>query len=224
MKNVVTPLKFIQVEPFAIMKIPLDISFNEKEEEEETNRFRMTSHFDLTEELTFRWKSWFKVIRSMVKTVWRRSVFYIGIFYIAPLICQDFSNFLRIFHQFPVFFGFHFQADPAKDKFLVDGFPRNQDNLDGWVKQMEDKVNLQFVLFFECPDGVCIDRCLSRGTGRSDDNIESLKKRFNVFYSETMPIVDYYEQKHLVRRVNSEKPPELVFEEVQQAFNDYDAK
>lgn len=89
---------------------------------------------------------------------------------------------------------------------------------------METKVNLQFVLFFECPDGVCIDRCLNRGTGRSDDNIDSLKKRFNVFHNETMPIVDYYDKKNLVRRVKSEKPAELVFEEVRQAFNDYDAK
>lgn len=89
---------------------------------------------------------------------------------------------------------------------------------------MQDKVNLQFVLFFECPDAVCIDRCLSRGTGRVDDNMDSLKKRFNVFYSETMPIVDHYDRENLVRRVNSEKPAELVFEDVRQAFNDFNAK
>lgn len=89
---------------------------------------------------------------------------------------------------------------------------------------MEAKVKLQFVLFFECPDAVCIDRCLNRGTGRTDDNVDSLKKRFNVFYSDTMPIVDHYEKQNLVRRVNGEKPPELVFEDVRQAFNDFDAK
>lgn len=89
---------------------------------------------------------------------------------------------------------------------------------------MEAKVNLQFVLFFDCSDAICIDRCLNRNTGRSDDNIESLKKRFNVFYSETMPIVDHYDKMHLVRRVNSEKPAELVFEDVRQAFNDFNAK
>lgn len=116
------------------------------------------------------------------------------------------------------------QADPNKNKFLIDGFPRNQDNLDGWIKQMETKVNLQFVLFFDCPDAVCIDRCLNRGTGRTDDNIDSLKKRFNVFYGETMPIVDHYERQTLVRRLNSEKPAELVFEDVRQAFADYDAE
>lgn len=121
-------------------------------------------------------------------------------------------------------FPFISQADPSKNKFLIDGFPRNQDNLDGWIKQMEAKVNLQFVLFFECPDGVCIDRCLNRGTGRSDDNMDSLKNRFTVFHGETMPIVDHYEQQSLVRRVNGEKPPELVFEDVRQAFSDYNAK
>ena len=89
---------------------------------------------------------------------------------------------------------------------------------------MEAKVNLQFVLFFDCPEAVCIDRCLNRGTGRSDDNLESLKKRFDVYYSETMPIIDYYEKQYLVRRVNSEKPADLVFDDVRQAIDDYNAK
>ena len=28
-----------------------------------------------------------------------------------------------------------------KNNFLIDGFPRNQDNLQGWSKQMGDKVS-----------------------------------------------------------------------------------
>ena len=38
--------------------------------------------------------------------------------------------------------------------FLIDGFPRNQDNLDGWNKQIGDKANIKSVLFLECPDDV----------------------------------------------------------------------
>lgn len=130
---------------------------------------------------------------------------------------KNFSNCQKCFkHKFHIV---NFQADALMNKFLIDGFPRNQDNLDGWIEQMEAKVNLQFVLFFECPDSVCIDRCLNRGIGRSDDNMESLKKRFDVFYSETMPIVDHYDRQNLVRRVKSDKPSELVFEDVRQAFN-----
>lgn len=39
----------------------------------------------------------------------------------------------------------------GKNKFLIDGFPRNQDNLDGWNKRVADKVELVMVLYFNCP-------------------------------------------------------------------------
>ena len=42
----------------------------------------------------------------------------------------------------------------AVKKFLIDGFPRNEDNLDGWERQMGDKADVKFVLFFECPEEV----------------------------------------------------------------------
>jgi len=115
-------------------------------------------------------------------------------------------------------------ADSAKNKFLIDGFPRNQDNLDGWNEEMHAKVNLKFVLFFECTEAVCIERCLNRDSGRSDDNIESLKLRFKVFYNDSLPIVDYYDRHGLVRKVDGIPPPELVFEDVKRAFANYDAK
>ena len=37
-----------------------------------------------------------------------------------------------------------------KSHFLIDGFPRNEDNLQGWTTAMEDKTDLKFVLFFDC--------------------------------------------------------------------------
>ena len=44
--------------------------------------------------------------------------------------------------------------DSSNNNFLIDGFPRNQDNFHGWNEEMEDKTNLQFVLFFECDEKV----------------------------------------------------------------------
>ena len=41
-------------------------------------------------------------------------------------------------------------------KFLIDGFPRNDDNLSGWNKVMEGKVDVKCVLFFECTPEVSI--------------------------------------------------------------------
>lgn len=42
----------------------------------------------------------------------------------------------------------------GKPNFLIDGFPRNKDNVDGWKKAMDDKVNIQCVLFFDCNEQV----------------------------------------------------------------------
>ena len=42
----------------------------------------------------------------------------------------------------------------GKENFLVDGFPRNKDNVDGWKQAMDGKVNIQCVLFFDCNEEV----------------------------------------------------------------------
>ena len=42
----------------------------------------------------------------------------------------------------------------GKSKFLVDGFPRNEDNYSGWEKFMGEKSKVGLVLFFECPEEV----------------------------------------------------------------------
>lgn len=107
------------------------------------------------------------------------------------------------------------------NKFLIDGFPRNQDNLDGWNREMSDKVDLLFVLFFDCSQETCVERCLKRGaagSGRSDDNMDSLKKRIQTFINDSLPIIEYYNEKDLVRRVEASKAPDDVFEEVKQIF------
>ncbi|KAI5712210.1 hypothetical protein M8J76_004360 [Diaphorina citri] len=109
----------------------------------------------------------------------------------------------------------------TSNKFLIDGFPRNQNNLDGWNKEMADKVELLYVLFFDCPEDVCVRRCLKRGaegSGRADDNEESLKKRISVYNTETMPIIKFFEAKNLVKRFNAEKSADEIFEEVKTLF------
>merc|ERR1712215_349296 len=96
--------------------------------------------------------------------------------------------------------------DSGKNDFLIDGFPRNENNLEGWNNQMGEKVDLKFVLFFDCPLETCTERCLARGaagSGRSDDNMESLKKRFDTYMNATMPIIKHYEAKSLVGKVDA---------------------
>lgn len=111
--------------------------------------------------------------------------------------------------------------ESGKDKFLIDGFPRNQNNLEGWNNTVANKVCLQFVLFFDCPLEICLERCLKRGasgSGRSDDNPESLKKRFNTYVNETKPIIDYYDQSNLVKRIDATRNEEDVYADVENIF------
>ncbi|KAF7244327.1 UMP-CMP kinase [Varanus komodoensis] len=112
-------------------------------------------------------------------------------------------------------------ANAQKNKFLIDGFPRNEDNLQGWNKTMDGKADVSFVLFFDCDNEVCINRCLERGksSGRSDDNRESLEKRIHTYLESTKPIVDLYEKTGKVRKVDASKSVDEVFGEVVTIFD-----
>ena len=110
--------------------------------------------------------------------------------------------------------------ESEKNNFLIDGFPRNEDNLTGWNEVMGDNVNLKFVLNIDCGQDTCIERCLARGataaadSKRTDDNEESLKKRFVTFTNATQPIIKHFEEKGLVKTVNAERSVDDVWADV----------
>ncbi len=100
-----------------------------------------------------------------------------------------------------------------KDRFLIDGFPRSQDNLDGWTREMAGKVDLKFVLYFDCPQDECVKRCLERGeggSGRSDDNPASLEKRVVTYTTVTEPIINHFIGLDMVRKVDAASDVDTV--------------
>mmetsp|Transcript_52608 Transcript_52608/g.52988 ORF Transcript_52608/g.52988 Transcript_52608/m.52988 type:complete len:175 (-) Transcript_52608:490-1014(-) len=81
--------------------------------------------------------------------------------------------------------------------FLIDGFPRNFDNLQGWCDIMPHSgTSLLGTLVFDCPVEILQQRILSRGetSGRTDDNLVSAKKRFDTFVEQTCPVVEALER------------------------------
>ncbi|CAD5210858.1 unnamed protein product [Bursaphelenchus okinawaensis] len=104
--------------------------------------------------------------------------------------------------------------------FLVDGFPRNKNNLEGWQKEMNDKTKVHFVLYLAAPLDVCVGRCLGRSEGRVDDNEETMQKRIVTYNEQTMPIIDYYRGLGLVRQISSEPGPDEVFVSVEKVFTE----
>ena len=76
---------------------------------------------------------------------------------------------------------------PPGSKFLIDGFPRNLDNVRVWDEMLAGECDVKFCLFLDCPEAVMMERILERGksSGRVDDNREVLLKRFKNYEKDT---------------------------------------
>ena len=100
------------------------------------------------------------------------------------------------------------------DIFLIDGFPRNSDNVHNWKESMTDLFDIEGLWFIDTSQEEMLRRLLNRGTnsGRSDDNIDSAKKRFAIYSETTMPIIDYFNKLNKVRRVNGDESIDDVFQ------------
>lgn len=84
-------------------------------------------------------------------------------------------------------------------------------------------VDVPFILFFDADEQTMIDRIMERSktSGRNDDNIESLRKRFDTFNKETMPIVNLFDSQDKARKINALRTVDEVFEDVKKVLADY---
>ncbi|MFN3628034.1 MAG: nucleoside monophosphate kinase [Parvibaculum sp.] len=97
--------------------------------------------------------------------------------------------------------------------FLIDGFPRSFGNMDAWYKVFGDNDDLPKMIYFECPLEVLTQRILARAqySGRSDDNVESMKQRFDTFKAETLPIVEHFKGKGKCVEIDTSQDREAVY-------------
>ncbi|KAL7619138.1 UMP-CMP kinase 3 [Lactuca sativa] len=102
------------------------------------------------------------------------------------------------------------------DKFLIDGFPRNEENRAAF--ESVTGIIPEFVLFFDCSEEEMEKRLLGRNQGRVDDNIETIRKRFKVFVDSSLAVIEYYNSKGKVKKIDAGKPVGEVFEAVKAAF------
>lgn len=133
--------------------------------------------------------------------------------------------------------------------FMFDGFPRTIQqaiDLDLLMKSLSIKIDQVF--YFETSKKTILERLSSRrvctkcgaiynlnydppqveGTcdicggkliQRDDDKEETILQRLEVFNNETLPLVDYYQKRHLLTMVNSNKDLESNLKEVQSALS-----
>ena len=101
----------------------------------------------------------------------------------------------------------YFNNNKNSNGYLLDGFPRNTEQaklLDKLMFELEDKISC--VIQLDVEEKHLKDRVLSRGKqeGRSDDNEETLIKRLDTYFNETMPLIKYYDKAKLIKKVCGE--------------------
>ena len=114
----------------------------------------------------------------------------------------------------------------GRNNFLLDGFPRSVSNLEAWNEIFGQEAELPGMLFFECPYEVLEKRIMGRAryTGRSDDNVESVKLRFDTFKAETLPIVDLFKSKDKCVEVDTSQDRQAVYDVVVSNLAEYTDK
>ncbi len=137
----------------------------------------------------------------------------------------------------------------VQNGFILDGFPRTPSQLEVFVK--ENVAHIDVVVSLEVPYEALLARVVGRRTCkdcgyiyntswnlgyercpkcngewgiRSDDNEETYKNRYNVYNSETLPILDYFKKEGKVVEVLGQEAPEESYNAMINAFKQSDIK
>jgi len=133
--------------------------------------------------------------------------------------------------------------DDGDDGFLLDGFPRNIAQADALAEELDRRGRkLTAALLVEAPDDVVIERISGRRvcsnghvyhvvydppkhdavcdqdgkplSQRDDDREEAVRKRLSVYHETTEPLIDYYEERGLLRRFDGTRSPTEVHDHI----------
>ena len=112
--------------------------------------------------------------------------------------------------------------ESSNTRFLIDGYPRNMENLDCWNSIVAPHCDLQFLLYLECPEEVMLQRLIGRAafSGRTDDNEETIRKRFATNTVAIAPLLETFTASGLIRPVDSNRPVAEVFADVSVLFQE----
>ena len=104
-----------------------------------------------------------------------------------------------------------------EDKVLLEGFPRNKNDVQEWFRQTNDNlVELYTVLYFDLP----VEQMKIRQLATQEDHVteEEAKKRIAEFQRETKPTFIDFEVLDKFIRVDAMLPVEDVFKAIKEEF------
>ena len=100
---------------------------------------------------------------------------------------------------------------------ILDGFPRNVAQAEALEELMASlKKEITVLLDMNVDNQELITRLLKRGetSGRCDDNMETIKKRLEVYQTKTAPVSDYYKNKNKYAAINGMGTIDEIFSRI----------
>ena len=97
---------------------------------------------------------------------------------------------------------------------IFDGFPRTTPQAEALKKMLHERDHkIAAMIELAVPEEELMARLINRGkeSGRSDDNEETIKKRLNVYHTQTAPLIDWYKKEGVHHHVEGLGTVEEIF-------------
>jgi adenylate kinase family enzyme len=110
------------------------------------------------------------------------------------------------------------------DILVIDGFPRNIENIEYWNLMMGNSCQVELVLFLESSSELLRERLLNRAatSARSDDDTSVVSSRIKLHDEITTPVVDHFKKLGILERIDGSKSARevsnAIFAVVQRRF------
>ncbi len=97
-------------------------------------------------------------------------------------------------------------------RMIVDGFPRDIPQMHSFLDRMYRNKRELLGIWIDVPKEVAVQRAMQRG--RPDDTQESVERRINTYYEQTMPIIDYIQHFGKLVKIDGTKSVDEVFADI----------
>lgn len=137
--------------------------------------------------------------------------------YVSKLVkdCLEKGELMPDFFATSIVVDFFVSNLTPEKNLITDGYPRTLKQAEDFEKMMNffgrNKVE---IIYIELSQEEAMNRNLLRG--RSDDTKESIRKRFDWYYSNVIPTINSFEGKpgYTIHRINGEQDRELVHQDI----------
>lgn len=100
----------------------------------------------------------------------------------------------------------------SKTYFLIDGFPRNSNNFEGFMKQLGNEVNIKCMIVIDLKDDKIFERLNKRN--REDDDTGIIQKRIDGYHHNTEAIYSEFNKISELVFINGDNDKKRVFNEL----------